>query len=116
MWHVTHNSFTEISAEGGIPALILFLLIFWRAIRNLRKVRKRRRTERIELLSMALKASLAAYLTGAIFLSYAYSFFPYCLVGYSGALLLIARRDQVASARMPKLNVMPERAEMIGWQ
>ena len=30
VWHVTHNSYTQISAEGGIPAFLLYLLIFWR--------------------------------------------------------------------------------------
>ncbi|MGH9680570.1 MAG: O-antigen ligase family protein, partial [Candidatus Acidiferrales bacterium] len=34
-WHVTHNSFTEMSAEGGIPALILYVLILWSGFKNL---------------------------------------------------------------------------------
>ena len=40
IWHVTHNSYTQISAEGGIPAFVLYLLIFWRASANLSAVRK----------------------------------------------------------------------------
>jgi putative inorganic carbon (hco3(-)) transporter len=117
VWHVTHNSYTEISAEGGILALLLYLLIFSRAIWNLKEVQKYRRTEYGTLLfSSALKASLAAYLTGSLFLSHAYYLFPYCLVAYTGALLLIVRRDQIPLVRVTRSSPIPTQVELTEWQ
>ena len=103
VWHVTHNSYTQMSAEGGIPAFLLYVLIFWRGIANLRDVRKYRKAgTRVRLFSMALGASLAAYLVGSFFASDAYQMFPYCLVAYTSALLLIAQRDSAVSSRASK--------------
>jgi len=89
-WHVAHNANTEISAEGGIPAFLLYALIFWRAIVNLRDIRKQRnRDKEFHLFSMALEASVVAYLVGSFFASIQYQLFPYCLVAYTTALRLI---------------------------
>ena len=86
-WHVTHNSFTQMSSEGGIPAFILYVLILWRALVNLRAVRRLRKSgKEIRLFSMGLEASLAAYLVGSLFASEAYQFFPYFLIAYTTAL------------------------------
>ena len=35
-WHTTHNSLTLMSSEGGIPALVLYVLILWCGFKNLR--------------------------------------------------------------------------------
>jgi putative inorganic carbon (HCO3(-)) transporter len=35
-WHVTHDSYTQLSSEGGIPALLLFLIILWLAFSKVR--------------------------------------------------------------------------------
>src|SRR5207248_8216006 len=39
-WVVAHNTYTELAAEAGFPALGLFLLALASAYRNLRRVRK----------------------------------------------------------------------------
>jgi putative inorganic carbon (HCO3(-)) transporter len=91
IWHVAHNAFTQVSAEGGIPALFLYVLILWRGFANVRAAkrlaRKRRETA---LFGKALFASLAGYVVGSTFLSVPYAFFPYFLVGYTMALDSIA--------------------------
>ena len=38
-WHVAHNTYTELAAEGGFPALILFLLMLYRTMRNIKMTR-----------------------------------------------------------------------------
>jgi putative inorganic carbon (hco3(-)) transporter len=115
VWRVTHNSYTEISSEGGIPALILYVLIFWRGIANLRAVQKYKKTEkRIWLFSVALEASLAAYLIGSFFISVAYQFFPYCLVAYTSALRLIAQKDRTAARVTSKPDLESPEAE-VSW-
>jgi putative inorganic carbon (hco3(-)) transporter len=98
-WHTTHNSFTLISAEGGLPALVLYVSILLCGFRNLRATMRLtpRRTES-RLLAGALFASLAGYAVGSFFLSVAYAFSPYILVAYTTALLSIARKS-AAQAR-----------------
>lgn len=117
VWHVTHNSYTEISAEGGIPAFLLYLLIFWRGIGNLRDIRKYPGAgKRIRLFSMALEASLAAYLVGSFFASDAYQLFPYCLVAYTSVLRLIVQRYRRDSSRTSYSHLTPTPVEVTVWQ
>jgi O-Antigen ligase len=113
VWRVTHNSYTQLSAEGGIPAFLLYVLIFWRAVANLREIRKY--AKGIRLISMALEASLAAYLVGSFFLSHAYQLFPYCLVAYTGVLHLIVQRDRTVSRQAAELPVTPDQAGVTVW-
>lgn len=116
VWRVTHNSYTQISAEGGIPAFLLYLLIFLRGIANLRDVRKCPRTEKgIRIFSMALKASLAAYLVGSFFASSAYQLFPYCLISYTSMLALIVERYRTISNMVTKSTVAATQVEVPVW-
>jgi putative inorganic carbon (HCO3(-)) transporter len=102
-WHVSHNAFTQMSSEGGIPALIFYSLILWCGFRNVSITTRIARSQRIlMLLARALRASLAGYVVGSLFASTAYQFFPYFLVAYTTALLWIAKKS---SAQIP-----PERA------
>ena len=117
VWHVTHNSYTQTSAEGGIPAFLLYVLIFWRGITNLRDVRRYRKTgKRIRLISMALEASLAAYLVGSFFASDAYQLFPYCTIAYTISLRLIVQRDRGISSLPSKPQMTTTQVEMTVWQ
>ena len=92
-WHETHNSFTQMSSEGGVPAFVLYALILWCGFKNLREAKhlSRGRTE-LSLIARALLASLAGYVVGSLFLSVAYQFFPYFLVAYTTVLFQIAKR------------------------
>jgi O-antigen ligase len=97
-WQVTHNSFTEISAEGGLPALVLYVWILWSGFRNLRAIQRFAQGRRtLIVLASGLNASLAAYCVGSCFASTAFEFSPYLLVGYTTALLWIARTSSVPS-------------------
>jgi putative inorganic carbon (hco3(-)) transporter len=111
VWRVTHNTFTQVSSEGGVPALIFYLLILGCGVANLRAVRKRRAAgKEARLLSMALEATLAAYLVGSFFASVAYELFPYCVVAYTTALNLIVTRTQTESrpaAEAPPPDLVP---------
>ena len=92
-WHVAHNTYTELGAEAGIPALLLFLAILILAYRNLRRTRKLLRQQddqELRILTGALTASLAAYVMGAFFADTAYQLFPYYLVAYTSAAYRIA--------------------------
>jgi O-antigen ligase len=105
-WRVAHNSFTEIAAEGGFPALVLFLMMLALALRNVRKA-KLRWTGRTEdtLLAGALGASLVTFLVGGIFSSWEYQYLPYLMVAYSTVLYRIASAEsapELEFARLPR--------------
>jgi O-antigen ligase len=92
-WHVTHNTYTELSCETGLPGLIIYLLILVFAFRNLARVRKTpgyQANEEIRLYTSALWAGLAAYLVGAAFSSTEYNLFPYFMVAYTSAIYRIS--------------------------
>ncbi|MBZ5662469.1 MAG: O-antigen ligase family protein [Acidobacteriia bacterium] len=124
-WHVTHNSYTQMSSEGGVPALVLYLMILGCGFRNLRAAKRLAREHgESSVVARALLASLAAYLAGSAFLSMAYEFFPYLLVAYTTALAGLARhstaihkKDALAekSARSAKPQTDPADLEML-WQ
>jgi O-antigen ligase len=116
-WHVTHNSYTQMSSEGGIPALIFYVTILWYGFRNLARTRRfSTGNTQVKLLAGALRASLAAFVVGSLFASYAYQFFPYFLVAYTTVLLRIAKG---APAKPNKIQTVhqtepdPLRAEAI---
>ena len=117
VWRVTHNSYTQISSEGGIPAFVFYVLIFWRGVANLKEVGRYNRIgkEHWQIL-MALQASLAAFLVGSCFASDAYQLFPYCLVVYTSSLRLIVSKTRIGSRSLPRVNSVSPATEMGIWQ
>lgn len=95
-WKVAHNSYTELAAEAGFPALALFLLAFWSSFQNIAKVRKSTLYEQnleFRLFTQALWAALAAYMAGACFASIEYNLYPYFMVGYTCAMLRLVQKE-----------------------
>jgi O-antigen ligase len=91
-WKEVHNSYLQIGVEGGVFALILYLLFFWSAIRNLKRLRRRRDLEPdVVLLVGALHSTLVGFVVGAMFAPEAYQFFPYFAVGYVSTLVQIVQ-------------------------
>lgn len=108
-WHTTHNSLTLMSSEGGVPALVLYVLILWCGFKNLRATTRLARGQAVSsVLARALFASLAGFAVGSLFLSMAYQFFPYILVAYTTALFSIARKSSAQSHRHKLARHLPE--------
>jgi O-antigen ligase len=109
-WHVTHNSYTQMSSEGGIPALIFYAAILWCGFKNLERTRKfSSGNTQVKLLAGALRASLAGFVVGSLFASYAYQFFPYFLVAYTTVLLRIAKGHAAQPKKIqPAIQTEPE--------
>lgn len=86
-WHMSHNTYTQLSSEAGLPALFIFLWMIWRAFRNLGIViENNARGDGLWAVAGVLRASLAALCVGAFFASVAYQFFPYFLLSYATAI------------------------------
>jgi len=110
-WHVTHNTYTEFAAEGGFPALFLFLTMMYLAWRNLKKTRllpEYRENPEIALFTQAFSASLIAFAVGALFASFEYQLFPYFMLAYTSVLYRLASENALSSAnetpRKPAVN------------
>jgi hypothetical protein len=91
-WKVAHNAYTELAAESGIPALVLFLMALAAAFKNvgqIRKSRQYREDPEFALFTQAVWAGLAAYMTGSFFASTEYNLYPYFVIGYTCALVRI---------------------------
>ena len=73
MWKEVHAAYLQIAAEGGIPALILFIMFFARGFTNFRSLEKIAHLDSETILFMgALKSSLIGFVVGAFFAPQAY--------------------------------------------
>ena len=97
-WMVTHNAYTELSAEVGLLGLGLWLMAVIRCFRSLAFVRKfaRDRPELAELdqIAGAVQISLLAFLFFCVVASISYNSMLFALTGTSLALLLATQRLQ----------------------
>jgi len=100
IWHDVHMTYLQIAVEGGIPSLILYLLFFASAFRNLKKLRRRKDLDvHTTLFVGGLHASMIGFVIGALFAPEAYQFFPYFAVSYTSA--LVATINERESAPQP---------------
>jgi len=103
-WHVTHNTYTQLSSETGFPGLALFLAILFLTFRSIRAIRKTpsyRDDPQIRLFASALNAGAGAYIVGALFASTAYTLFPYFVVAYVSALYKICSSPGTIHDKQP---------------
>lgn len=98
---VSHNAYTQVSSEMGLPALAAYVLLLLTAFRRMRGVERatseRRKRERVYYLAVAMQASLAGYMVASFFASVAYLWYVYYLVGYA---LCLERLHATAGAEV----------------
>jgi putative inorganic carbon (hco3(-)) transporter len=109
---VTHNAYTQVAAEMGAAALVLYVLYIVTPLRRLRAVVREtfdaRRTSRFYYLAAGLTAGLVGYMVASFFASVAYYWNIYYLVGYAVCL----RRLYEASGEAPSPD-SPEGASSV---
>jgi len=109
-WRQVHMSYLEIAVEGGIAALVLYLLFFGRGFSNLRQLRRTPRLDpEIALFAGALYATLIGFVVGALFAPEAYQFFPYFAVAYTSVMLAIVREQERSDDSPPESSRLPKR-------
>lgn len=108
-WREVHDVYLQVGSEGGIPALILYLLIFWRAFVNLRRLRRiPDLDEETRLYAGALHSVLVAFAVGALFAPEAFQYFQFFAVSYCWVLFAITveqRRAEAPLATLPSLSI-----------
>jgi O-antigen ligase len=84
---VTHNSYTQVASEMGMVALFLYLTFIVTPIRKLAAVARQtfatKENSNFYYLALGLQASLLVFLVSSFFLSVAYAWNIYYLVGYA---------------------------------
>lgn len=83
----THNSYTQVGAEMGIAAAIIYLLFVVAPLKPLRGIEREnfgmKKKPRFYYLAIAFQASLIAYMLASFFASVAYLWYVYYLVAYA---------------------------------
>ena len=112
-WHVTHNTYTELSSEAGLPALALFLLMLYCFYRDLRKIRRLNlliRTNRQGEIAALCTGSLIVLVSLAacfFFGSLAYSPITLTLIGLFAAYTRVALGELERAESLARANQGP---------
>ncbi len=95
-WLGTHNTFLQVSAEAGIPALVLFVSLIFISIASMRRImqvtQSRKELEDLNLLARSSLISLMAFAFAGFIAHMAYEFYFYYLVGISIAIQTVYSR------------------------
>lgn len=110
LWRVTHNSYTELSSETGIPGLVIYLMFLYQCWRVLKLVLRRKHlSKEVKLMAHVLQASLLVMLTVAATDSAAYDTNLPILAGMITALSFIARdRAKIDTTQGKREEPAPE--------
>ncbi|HTD22907.1 MAG TPA: O-antigen ligase family protein [Terriglobales bacterium] len=104
-WMGTHNTFTQISSEAGIPALLLFIGLLATALLNMKRISgafsKGSEGRELSLMARATLASLLSFVFGAFFAHLAYEYYIFYPVA-------IAVGTQHAARTMQTLSLTPK--------
>lgn len=85
--HATHNAYTQVAAELGTPALIVYLMFLITPLKQLRRIGRetseRRGTSQFYYIAIGLEASLIGFMVSSFFASVAFLWYVYYLVAYA---------------------------------
>jgi putative inorganic carbon (HCO3(-)) transporter len=114
-WLGTHNSYTQASSEGGIPAFLFFAAAVVSAIRInggiYRRTRQRPEFKRIANIALCLMLTLIGFAVNILFSHLAFRYYLPMLAGLTVAFSAITEREirmglpQMAQSRLPVSNV-----------
>jgi len=83
----THNAYTQVAAETGIAAMVVYILFMVHPFRKLRMIERemfeRNDNSRFYYLAIGLQASLVGYMVASFFAAVAYQWYIYYLVAYA---------------------------------
>ena len=107
-WHVTHNTYTELSSEMGIPGLVIYLVVLFNVFKILNSILRTRypgpKWQNLRQLARSLRAACIVFLPVAFFGSFGYLPELPILAGLATALGFLAQKqraiDRAASAQV----------------
>lgn len=106
-WHETHNMYTQVSSEDGIPAFLFFVAVLVTMTKTLSRIRRLQQQyddpgiAEAARLAYWIRLALIGFLVTGIFLSCAYSELFFVLCGLTVALQRSISRSLVTVAAPP---------------
>lgn len=122
---VTHNAYTQVASEMGAAALLCYVMFIVAPLRKLGQIAREtfttRQTSQYFYMSVGLQASLIGYMVSSFFLSVAYAWYIYYLVGFAiclrrlyeaetGAPVVVESRKAMKRKKVQKLSLENRRA------
>jgi len=104
-WYGTHNTFTQLSSETGLPGLFLFILLLLTSINHMRIIKcpvdaGPDETE-LYLFSRATIVSILSFVFGSFFAHLGYQLFIYLPMAIASALWITAQEDLCLAGQAP---------------
>lgn len=113
---VTHNAYTQVAAELGMPALACYLVFVLTPLKRLRNVERetleRKADRRQHYIAIGLQAALVSYLVSSFFASVAFLWYVYYLVGYAVCLERIYDSERALRAKAGSERAVAETDEV----
>jgi probable O-glycosylation ligase (exosortase A-associated) len=104
--HATHNAYTQVAAELGFPAMLIYILFLITPLKELRRVASETSssgsTARFHYQAIGLEASLIGYMVASFFASVAFLWYAYYLIAYAICLSRIYRNEQISTGLQVK--------------
>jgi O-antigen ligase len=101
-WVGTHNTYTQISSEGGIPALVIFVSLLGYSLMNLRRIARTLQQHpghaELEAFTLAIMVGLLACSFGALFAHIGYNMYFYPWLGLTVAMQRLAKASVMTNA------------------
>jgi O-antigen ligase len=98
LWHVTHNTYTQLSSEMGLPGLAIFLAMLYFVFKTLNSIlRNKTRSpawDNLRALALSLRTAFIIFLGIAFFASLAYNADVPILAGLTTALGFMAQKQR----------------------
>lgn len=108
-WLETHNAYTQLSSETGIPGLTFYLLMIFFATKPLFSIRKRTKDKPelrdIANFASAIRMSILATFTTGLFASLAYEYYFPMISGLSVSFCYVAELAIAESTRRREASV-----------
>lgn len=117
---VTHNSYTQVASELGMTALVLYTMFIVRPLRRLsvilRETAGLKQDSHFYYLALGLQASLLMFMISSFFLSVAFTWNVYYLVGYAVAFRRIYEAHTEKEITIGKRCAAPPDSALISTQ
>lgn len=92
-WNEAHNAFIQIGAEIGWAGLVIYVALALAALANARVAARRSADPALVATAHGLETALVGFLVGAMFLSQAYTWHFYILLGLAVAVRRMAEAE-----------------------
>lgn len=98
IWHVTHNTYLQLSSEMGIPGFVIYMVFVYQTFKMLNSIIRTRYPGAIwrdlRALALSLRSAFALFAVVAIFINLAYNVDIPILSGLATALWFMAKKQR----------------------